>query len=47
MLSTLTGIIMAGLEIFADAYCREELGLPGLSWAYFWEEAKRGVFIEP
>ena len=41
------GYNMAGLEIFADAYCREFLGLPGLSWAHFWEEAKRGVFIEP
>jgi len=38
---------MAALEIFANAYCREDLGLTGLSWAHFWQEAKTGVFIEP
>ena len=41
------GYNMAALEIFADAYCRDALGLPGLSWANFWQTAKTGVFIEP
>jgi len=41
------GYNMAVLEIFADAYCRDALGLPGLSWAHFWQAAKEGVFIEP
>jgi phage terminase large subunit GpA-like protein len=38
---------MAALEIFADAYCREELELPGLDWNQFWEAIKGGQFIEP
>ena len=41
------GYNMAALEIFADAYCRDALGLSGLSWAHFWQTAKEGVFIEP
>jgi phage terminase large subunit GpA-like protein len=41
------GYNMAALEIFADAYCREELELPGLDWPVFWELAKNGEFIEP
>jgi phage terminase large subunit GpA-like protein len=38
---------MAALEIFADAYCREELELPGLDWNQFWDAIKDGEFIEP
>jgi phage terminase large subunit GpA-like protein len=37
---------MAALEIFADAYCREELELPGLDWNQFWDAIKDGEFIE-
>lgn len=41
------GYNMAALEIFADAYCREVLGLAGLNWASFWQVAKSEIFIEP
>ena len=37
---------MAALEIFADGYCREMLGLPGLDWELFWQELKENPFCE-
>jgi phage terminase large subunit GpA-like protein len=40
------GYNMAALEVFADAYCREVLGLPGIIWNEFWEAIKNGEFIE-
>jgi phage terminase large subunit GpA-like protein len=40
------GYNMAALEIFADAYCREVLELPGIDWNEFWEAIKDGGFFE-
>jgi phage terminase large subunit GpA-like protein len=40
------GYNMAALEIFADAYCREELDLIAIDWDTFWESIKDGKFIE-
>jgi phage terminase large subunit GpA-like protein len=39
---------LAAMEIAAEAFCREALGLPALDWDAFWEEIKRtGEFYEP
>jgi phage terminase large subunit GpA-like protein len=35
---------MAILEILADAYCRERLGLLGLDWDLFWRDIKNKPF---
>jgi phage terminase large subunit GpA-like protein len=35
---------MAILEIVADAWCRERLGMPGLDWDIFWREIKKEPF---
>jgi hypothetical protein len=37
---------MAALEIFADGYCREVLGLSGLDWDSFWRDIKEKPFYE-
>ena len=37
---------LAALEIFADGYCREMLGLPGLDWDLFWGDIKENPFYE-
>jgi hypothetical protein len=36
---------MAVLEIFADAYCREVLGLIGIDWDLFWHDIKNKPFF--
>lgn len=35
---------LAALEIFADDFCRNELGFKGLDWRAFWDFAATGVF---
>jgi phage terminase large subunit GpA-like protein len=35
---------LAGLEIFAEDYCRRTLGLAALDWDAFWGAAKAGAF---
>ncbi len=35
---------LAGLEMYADLFCREELALKALDWFSFWENAKKGIF---
>jgi phage terminase large subunit GpA-like protein len=38
---------LAAMEIAAEAFCREALGLAALDWDAFWEEIKRtGEFYE-
>jgi phage terminase large subunit GpA-like protein len=37
---------LAGLEIAAEYYCRDMLGLPALDYNAFWEVAKTGEFYE-
>jgi phage terminase large subunit GpA-like protein len=37
---------LAGLEIAAEYYCRERLGLPALDYTAFWEVARTGEFYE-
>jgi phage terminase large subunit GpA-like protein len=35
---------LAALELAAEYWCKEHLGLPTLDWTVFWEFAKRGEF---
>ena len=35
---------LAALELMAEHWCREHLGLPALDWIAFWELAKKGEF---
>ena len=35
---------LAALEIFADDFCRLQLGLPSLDWSTFWKFARAGNF---
>jgi phage terminase large subunit GpA-like protein len=35
---------LAGIEIAAEYYCRDTLGLPALDYNAFWESAKAGLF---
>jgi phage terminase large subunit GpA-like protein len=37
---------LAALEIAAEYYCRDRLGLPALDYTTFWEMAKTGAFYE-
>jgi phage terminase large subunit GpA-like protein len=37
---------LAGLELAAEYWCREYLGLPTLSWTAFWNFAKTGEFYQ-
>ncbi|MDR2097721.1 MAG: phage terminase large subunit family protein [Spirochaetaceae bacterium] len=37
---------LAALEIAAEYYCRDRLGLPALDYTTFWEMAKAGEFYE-
>jgi len=37
---------LAALELAAEFWCREELGLPTLDWTAFWELAKSGEFYK-
>jgi phage terminase large subunit GpA-like protein len=37
---------LAGLEIAAEYYCRDTLGLPSLDYKTFWEVARNGEFYE-
>jgi phage terminase large subunit GpA-like protein len=37
---------LAGLELAAEYWCREYLGLPALSWTAFWDFAKTGEFYQ-
>jgi phage terminase large subunit GpA-like protein len=37
---------LAGLEIAAEYYCRDQLGLPVLNFSAFWEVAKTGEFYD-
>jgi len=35
---------LAALEIFADDFCRLQLGLPCLDWTTFWNFARQAYF---
>jgi phage terminase large subunit GpA-like protein len=35
---------LAALELLAEGWCKEGLGLPALDWGAFWELAKKGEF---
>jgi len=35
---------LAALEIYADGWCRERMGLRALDWQAFWDDAKEGRF---
>jgi phage terminase large subunit GpA-like protein len=37
---------LAALELAAEFWCREHLGLPTLDWVSFWELAKKGEFYQ-
>ena len=37
---------LAALEIYANAFCREELNIQALDWSVFWEAAKHGFFYD-
>jgi phage terminase large subunit GpA-like protein len=37
---------LAGLELVAEGFCRERLGLPALDWTAFWDFANTGWFYD-
>jgi len=37
---------LACLELIAEGWCKQHLGLPTLDWVAFWENAKHGEFYE-
>jgi phage terminase large subunit GpA-like protein len=37
---------LAALELAAEYWCREHLGLPTLNWSAFWELARQGEFYQ-
>jgi phage terminase large subunit GpA-like protein len=40
------GYNLAALEIMADLWCRQAIGLPGLTWEAFWGSAAEGHFYK-